>query len=436
MAQTVLMSVALLSVVLSFHGALGISGCRVTQTGLENYCLSTKDYWVQSMQGPIQQLPVPPLPGLVGCRFDVLTFKSVSVVFRPPYGVDVVVCLVVQIKCSLLLLPAAVRVAFCATTRLVLVPLGLSVGSCSSEYVEISVDPLINLQLPVVAQILAPVLDPVVCGQAQKIITQLNIGFGLQLQPTPFFTGCQYICTRPYPPQLTSGYLDLPLVPQMSCGGAVVPWPNYPIYYPPATLVPDGHFCYFFNEADMGNIFSTLRARDLFSLELTQSTVTTTLIKSHIPEIDCPADLPSLLKFSCTSISIQFTANYVYLDAELRINIGYSQSEFVGLLQATVRLRIILRPATDCQRGLLLLSVDVISDLQITAACSGSPCTVYGSVIEELFPIRTHCQNLFNERLRGGFPWPFPINCACASCHDVIVIPKFAMWCCNLNYLP
>ncbi|CAI5778585.1 Hypothetical predicted protein [Podarcis lilfordi] len=433
MAQTVLLSVALLSVVLSFHGALGISGCRVTQTGLENYCLSTKDYWAQSLQGPIQQLPVPALPGLAGCRFDVLTCERVSVVFRPPYGVDVVVCFVVQIKCSLLL---TVRIAFCATIRLAVVPLGLSFGSCSSEYVEVKVDPLINLQLPVVAQILAPVLDPVVCSHAPKMITQLNIVLNLQLQPTPFFTGCQYICTRPYPPQLTSGYLDFPFVPQMSCGGAVVPWPNYPIYYPPATLVPDGHICYFLNEADTGHIFSTLMARELFNLELTQSTVTTTLIMSRIPEIDCPADLSSLLKFSCTSLSIQFTANAVILDAELRINIGYFQSEFVGLLQATARVRIILRPAIDCQRGLLLLSADLISNLQITAACSGSPCTVDGSVIEELFPIRTHCQDLFNERLRGGIPWPFPINCACSSCRDVIVIPKFAMWCCNLNYLP
>nr|XP_028591470.1 uncharacterized protein LOC114599853 [Podarcis muralis] len=222
----------------------------------------------------------------------------------------------------------------------------------------------------------------------------------------------------------------------MSCGGAVVPWPSYPIYYPPATLVPDGHLCYSYSEADMGNIFSTLRAREVFSLEVTLSTVTTTLIKSHIPEIDCPEDLSSLLKFSCTSISIQFTANYVYLDAELRINIGYSQSEFVGLLQLTARLRIILHLAIDCQRGLLLLSVDEISDLKITATCSGSPCTVDGSVIEELFLIRTHCRDLFNESLKGGIPWPFPINCACSSCRDVIVVPKFAMWCCNLNYLP
>ncbi|CAI5778584.1 Hypothetical predicted protein [Podarcis lilfordi] len=351
----------------------------------------------------------------------------------PPYGVDVVVCLVVQIKCSLLL---TVRVAFCATIRLAVVPLGLSFGSCSSEYVEVKVDPLINLQLPVVAKILAPVLDPVVCGQAPKMIIELNIVLGLQLQPTPFFTGCQYICTRPYPPQLTSGYLDFPFVPQMSCGGAVVPWPNYPIYYPPATLVPDGHICYFLNEADTGHIFSTLRARGLFNLELTVSTVTTTLIMSHIPEIDCPADLSSLLKFSCTSITIQFTANAVILDAVLLINIGYFQSEFVRLLQLTARVRIILHPAIDCQRGLLVLSVVVISDLQITAACSGSSCTVDGSVIEELFPIRTHCQDLFNESLKGGIPWPFPINCACSSCRDVIVVPKFAMWCCNLNYLP
>ncbi|XP_053246983.1 uncharacterized protein LOC128415144 [Podarcis raffonei] len=172
MAQTVLLSVALLSVVLSFHGALGISGCRVTQTGLENYCLSTKDHWAQSLQGPIQQLPGPALPGLAGCRFDVLTCERVSVVFRPPYGLDVVVCLVVQIKCSLLLLPATVRVAFCATIRLAVVPLGLSFGSCSSEYVEVKIDPLINLQLPAVAKILAPVLDPVV-GLTEHFISPL-----------------------------------------------------------------------------------------------------------------------------------------------------------------------------------------------------------------------------------------------------------------------
>nr|XP_028591629.1 uncharacterized protein LOC114599956 [Podarcis muralis] len=159
MAQTVLLSVALLSVVLSFHGALGISGCRVSQTGLEDYCRSTKKYWGQFLQGPIQQLPVPALPGLVGCHFDVLMCERVSVVFRPPYGVDVVVCFVVQIKCSLLL---TVRVAFCATIQLMVVPLGLSFGSCSSEYVEVKVDPLFDLQLPVVAKMLAPVMNPVV----------------------------------------------------------------------------------------------------------------------------------------------------------------------------------------------------------------------------------------------------------------------------------
>nr|XP_034977905.1 uncharacterized protein LOC118088398 [Zootoca vivipara] len=437
MAQTVLLSVALLIVVLSFHGALGITGCRVTRPGLEKYCHSTQHHWVQDLQGPIQRLPPPLLPGLINCRLTILNLESIRVVMRPPGRVEVIVCLVLEIKCYLLLVPVKVRVAYCLTITMIVGPLGLRVASCSAAYVEIKVQALIDvkLELAEVAEILGSVLDPVVCPKAIEIATKLNLMRDLQLVPASFFTGCQYTCTRGHPPQLYANYVDLFFVPQVTCGGAVVPWPPYPSYYLPASLVPDEHTCYYISEDDLANILLALLGRGLFNHEFTHLTVTTTLIIARISGIVCPKDLPIMLRISCAHIAISITTRGVIFDIRFAVDIGYFQSVYVSLLRVTVTMKIIVISTIDCQKGRLVFSVGAISEIRVTGTCSGSPCTVDGSLLEELFSLRAHCRDLFNEKMKIGFPWPFPTKCACSTCRDVIIVPKIVVWCCNLNYL-
>ncbi|KAM6458042.1 uncharacterized protein PHA67_015790 isoform 2-T2 [Liasis olivaceus] len=198
----------------------------------------------------------------------------------------------------------------------------------------------------------------------------------------------------------------------------------------PTPGVLDADVMVYASSEDTASFLASIQRAKGFDKEMTLDSLSTTTITEHFPEINSPRDYPAVVRITCTEVNAVINPTGIHLDFILRVSVGYKEPEFVPLLNFVLTGKLVVHATTNCQTKLILFSVSISSEFQITASCKTESCTIDNDVVESVFPLKRWSEEVFSDGLKGKFYLFLPIHYSCDVCNSIVYLEGCAYFSC------